>query len=145
VDTPWLPPDRPAPGEARYHRAGDSWPLYASLDADTAWAEWRGATRGAIDPTTETRRMWRLDVRDLRVIDLRSADVRAALGVGTDDLVGGRRACHALARRARDLGADGLIVPSAARDGGWNLVVFPRGFPALHAAGSSVRNRARRP
>ena len=89
--------------------------------------------------------MWRLDVRDLVVLDLRDAAVRASLGVRTEDLVGGRRACHALARRAIELGPDGLIVPSAARDGGWNLVVFPRGFTALRAAGSSVRNPAPRP
>lgn len=143
VDTPWLPPDRPAPGEARYHRAGDPWPLYASLDADTAWAEWRGATRGAIDPATERRRMWRLDVRDLAVLDLRDAAAREWLGVSTGDLVAGRRACHALARRAVGLGVGGLVVPSAAREGGWNLVVFPPGFRALRATGSSVRSPAR--
>jgi hypothetical protein len=63
--------------------------------------------------------------------------------VSAADLVAGRRACHALARRALELGADGLVVPSAARDGGWNLVVFPRGFAAVRATGSTVRNPAR--
>ncbi len=86
--------------------------------------------------------MWRLDVRDLAVIDLRDAEARASLGVSTDDLVAGRRACHALAQRALEAGADGLVVPSAARDGGWNLVVFPRGFAALRASGSTLRNPA---
>ena len=40
------------------------------------------------------------------------------------------------------MGADGIVVPSAARDGAWNLVVFPSGLGAVTAAGSTVRNPA---
>ena len=39
---------------------------------------------------------------------------------------------------ADELGVDGLIVPSAARDGAWNLVVLPSGFARLRIAGSLV-------
>jgi hypothetical protein len=31
-----------------------------------------------------------------------------------------------------------MIVPSAALDGAWNLVVFPAGFARLRTAGSSA-------
>jgi hypothetical protein len=31
-------------------------------------------------------------------------------------------------RAARELGADGVVVPSAARDGGWNVAVLPDAF-----------------
>jgi RES domain len=51
-------------------------------------------------------------------------------------LTGPRARAHGLAATARELGADGLIVPSAALDGAWNLVVFPSGLDRLRVAGS---------
>jgi RES domain-containing protein len=142
VGIPCLPPARPAPAGGRYHRAGEPWPLYASLEPTTAWAEWRAATGGAVDPATERRRLWRVDVRDLAVLDLRLHVARAAVGVELADLVGPREACQELAREARRLGADGIVVPSAARDRAWNLVVFPSGLGAVRPAGSRVRSPA---
>ena len=130
------PPHRPAPTEGRYHRPGEPWPLYASLDAPTVWAEWQAATRGAIDPASERRRLWRLDVRDLPGVDLRRDEARTELGVDLEGLTGLRARAHGLARRARDLGAEGMVVPSAALTGAWNLVVFPSGFGRVRAAGS---------
>ena len=142
VDTPALPPDRPASTEGRYHRPGDPWPLYASLDAPTAWAEWRAATGGAVDPGIERRRLWRLDVRALPVVDLRDPAVRLALGVEVAQLVRGRSVSQRLAVRAQAMGARGMVVPSAALDGAWNLVVFPSGFGSVRTAGSAVRTPA---
>jgi RES domain-containing protein len=138
VDTPALPPDRPAPTEARYHRAGDPWPLYASLEPSTVWAEWSAATRGAIDPGSERRRLWRIDVNGLRVIDLRRPAVRAGLGVELSDLTGARRGAQALSARALALGAEGIVAPSAAHEGHWNLVVFPSAFAKLRVVGSTA-------
>ncbi|MGH2417374.1 MAG: RES domain-containing protein, partial [Candidatus Limnocylindria bacterium] len=40
--------------------------------------------------------------------------------------------------RARALGADGMVVPSAAHAGHWNLVVFPSAFAKVRVAGSSA-------
>jgi RES domain-containing protein len=138
IATPALPPDRPAPTAARYHRAGDPWPLYASLDPETVWAEWAAATRGAIDPSAERRRLWRIDVNGLRVVDLRRPAARDELGVEVSDLVGARRAAQSLSAKARALGADGMIVPSAAHADHWNLVVFPAAFAKLRVAGSTA-------
>ena len=138
VDTPALPPNRPAPTEARYHRAGDPWPLYASLEPATVWAEWNAATRGAIDPAGERRRLWRIDVDGLRVIDLRRSAVRAELEVDLAELTGPRGRAQALAPRALALGAEGIVAPSAAHEGHWNLVVFPSAFTKLRVAGSSA-------
>ncbi len=95
------------------------------------WAEWSAATRGAIDPRSERRRLWPIDVRGLPVLDLRDTTVRASLGIELSDLTGPRASAQALAPRAKAIGAQGLIVPSAARDGAWNLVVFPEGFDRL--------------
>jgi hypothetical protein len=75
-------------------------------------------------------------------VDLRRAEARTELGVELEQLTGARARAHGLARRARDLGADGMIVPSAALPGAWNLVVFPAGFGRVRATGSrAVRPR----
>lgn len=100
------------------------------------WAEWSAATRGSIDPSSERRRLWRIDVRSLPVIDLRRRGLAEDLGIELDQLTGPRARAHDFAERARQLGARGMVVPSAARDGGWNLVVFPSGFAGLQTAGS---------
>jgi RES domain-containing protein len=136
-----MPPDRPAPTEGRYHRRGEPWPLYASLEPSTAWAEWRAATHGAIDPGAERRRLWEIRVDDLAVLDLRDPDVLDNLGVALADLTGARGAAQDLAARAHAAGAEGMIVPSAARPGHWNLVVFPAGLSRLPAP----RSRAMHP
>jgi len=67
----------------------------------------------------------------LSVLDLRRPEARDALGVALDDLTGPRASAQAVAERARSLGADGMLVPSAARRRAWNLVVFPDGFERL--------------
>lgn len=128
VGIPALPPSRPAPAPARWHRAGEGWPLYAALEPATAWAEWRASTGGAIDPADETRRLWALDVEQLPVVDLRDAATREALGIELQELTGSWDAPQALAARLRDLGAAGVVVPSAAHPAHWNLVVFPAGL-----------------
>ncbi len=140
IEVPAFPPDRPAPAEGRYHRPGEPWPLYASLEPATVWAEWSAATRGAIDPRTERRRLWRIDVSALPVLDLRRPGVAEGAGVTLDQLTGPRARAHGLAAVARKLGAEGMVVPSAAREGAWNLVVFRSGFERLRSAGSRTTN-----
>lgn len=78
----------------------------------------------------------------LAVLDLRDPAVRRALGVDLEDLTGARVRPQALAARVRDLGADGLIVPSAARPEHWNLVVFPSGFDRVRPIRSRVGHPA---
>lgn len=95
------------------------------------WAEWRAATRGAIAPEMERRRLWQIDVAGLSVLDLRDPGVRGAVGVELEELVGPRSNAQALTERARSLGAEGMVVPSAASEGAWNLVVLPAGFDRL--------------
>ena len=92
--------------------------------------------RGAIDPDDERRRLWRIEVDRLAVLDLRRPGLVEQLGFSERELTGPRSRAHSLASRARELGADGLVVPSAARDGAWNLVVFPSGFDRVRVAGS---------
>ncbi len=66
------------------------------------------------------------------MVDLRDATTRAAVGISSlAALTGDWDVTQALADRLRRLGAEGAIVPSAARPGHWNLVVFPAGFARL--------------
>ncbi|HYN63884.1 MAG TPA: RES family NAD+ phosphorylase [Candidatus Limnocylindrales bacterium] len=131
-----LPPTQPAPHAARYHRPGDPWPLYASLDRQTMWDEWAHATDGRVPPEEDPRWVCALDV-DLRVLDLRDPATRRALRAGIGALRGAWSPDRSnpttlrVARAARELGVDGMIVPSAARDDGWNLVVLPGAFESV--------------
>ena len=70
------------------------------------------------------------------MVDLRRPGLAAELDVNKRQLTGPRTRAHGLAAKARKLGADGMVVPSAARAGAWNLVVFPSGFGRLRVAGS---------
>ena len=138
-----LPPEQPAPHPGRYHGAGDPWPLYAALERDTMWAEWAHASDAPRRPDDDPRWVCELDV-DLTVLDLRGAGYApsAASGLAGADrsVVAGRPRIATpgrVARAAAELGVDGAIVPSAAAEGGWNLVVLPRAF-------ERVRMRRRR-
>lgn len=104
------------------------------------WAEWSAATRGTIDPATERRRLWPIEVTDLPVLDLRRSEAREALGVTIEELIGPRQSAQAIVAPARALGAAGLIAPSAARRGTCNLVVFPEGFTRLKVGRSRSMN-----
>lgn len=135
-----LPPLQPAPHAGRFHRPGDPWPLYASLDRDTMWAEWRHATDGAVAPEDDPRWVCTLDL-DLRVLDLRDPATLRALRVSEHQLtapwspdVPNRAALRAM-RAAVELDVDGVVVPSAARAGGWNVAVRPPAFDRVRLAG----------
>ncbi len=97
------------------------------------WGELRHATEGAVPANEDPRWVCSLDV-DLRVLDLRDAATRRALRTSVAALTGPwspdapNVATLRAARVARTLGVDGLIVPSAARPDGWNLVVLPDAF-----------------
>ena len=106
------------------------------------WAELAHATGSAVPAAEDPRWVCTLDV-DLRVVDLRGPAARRALRTSLAALTGGwspdspNSAALRAVRAAVTLGVDGLIVPSAARSGGWNLVVLPAAF-------ARVRLRSRR-
>jgi RES domain-containing protein len=100
------------------------------------WAEWAHATDGRVPPEEDPRWVCALDV-DLRVLDLRDPATRRALRASVAALTGPwapgepNAAALRVARVARELDVDGMIVPSAAQGDRWNLVVLPRAFPAV--------------
>lgn len=104
------------------------------------WAEWRRATGGAVAPEDDPRWVCTLDV-DLAVLDLRDPGTRLGLGLDEAALVGEwapgvpNPAAMRVAEVAREMGVEGIIVPSAARAGGWNLVVLPGALKRVHLVG----------
>jgi RES domain-containing protein len=104
------------------------------------WAEWSHATGGSIDPEQNERWVCSLDV-DLAILDLRDPATRRALRVTQEQLTGPwspespNSDTRRVAAAARELGVDGMVVPSAARDGGWNLAVLPHAFERVRVVG----------
>jgi RES domain-containing protein len=104
------------------------------------WAEWAHATDGRVPPEQDPRWVCALDV-DLRVLDLRDAATRKALRASVPSLRGAwspdqpNPTTLRVARAARTLGVDGMIVPSAARPDGWNLVILPTAFTSVKLRG----------
>ena len=141
LDTPALPPDCPAPFEARGHRAGDPWPLYASLTPRPPGRS--GAPRRAapsIHPR-ERRRLWRS----------RSGAPGSWTCAGRGCARARRGARRPYRPATRSPGARGtsarpwsrgLVLPSAARPGYWNLVVFPAAFAKVRVLGSKATHPA---
>jgi RES domain-containing protein len=98
--------------------------VYTSLERATALAE--ADYRVSIEPfrITAKRRIFRLDVKVLNVLDLRSPGVLGALGVDKEELGSLKpRRCPQIGGDAAWLGHDGIIVPSA-RHPGANLVIY---------------------
>jgi RES domain-containing protein len=97
------------------------------------WAEWAHATDGRVPAEQDPRWVCALDV-DLRILDLRDPATRRALRAGMPALSAPwspdqpNPTTVRVAAAAARLGVDGLIVPSAARSDGWNLVVLPHAF-----------------
>jgi RES domain-containing protein len=127
---------QPAPHPGRFHRSGDPWPLYASLDRATMWAERSRASDGHVPVEEDPRWVCTFDA-DVTVLDLRDLATCRALRVTPTQLIGPwspdrpNAAALRLAATARRFRVDAMIVPSAARSGGWNLAVLPASFARL--------------
>lgn len=116
----------PATVDARYQRRGEPGVWYASSRERSAWAELaRHTTSPELSPFQVRRRVGRVRVHGLRVLDLTDPEVRARLSVEEQDLAGDNYwRCQQLATLARDEGLDGVLAPSAALAGHRTLAVF---------------------
>jgi RES domain-containing protein len=122
---------------ARWNPPGGFHAVYASLDVETAVAEALQHFRYYGLPVSKgmPRVIVALEANLERVLDLRDGDVRRALVVSEKRMLSepwreeqkkGREALtQAMGRLAFDLDIQALVVPSAARKGGSNLIVFP--------------------
>lgn len=121
----------------RWNAAGEFRVFYAAMDLETACAEKAYACRHYGIPPEQ----WLpavivlVETKLSRVLDLTSAASRNRLGLASETMIAERPPAakgssheatrHAVSRAARDFGIEALIVPSARRHNGKNLVVFP--------------------
>ncbi len=118
-------PNSPQYG-ARFHVAAGPAAWYASSTQQGAWAElFRHFLDAGVDPFEVRRRVARVRVESLRVLDLTSDATRRSVGVSLDELHGDDyAACQRVAQLARERGFDGILAPSAALANNTTLVVF---------------------
>ena len=127
---PLLSVAAPAGTDGRYHREGDPGVWYASSKERAAWAEMlRHLKTGRMSASEVRRRIGRVYVEELDVLDLTDGDTRRRLEVSVRDLTqDDRSVCQQIASAARAAGFDGILAPSAAIRGESTLVVF---WPAM--------------
>ena len=111
--------------------------VYGSLDIETMIAEIYGRARQAgFRPEDLTPRVIVAIQAELRsVLDLTTGSIRSRLRVGSDRMTvepwrelqqrSEEALTQAIGRCAWEIGCEALFVPSAARSGGTNLVLFP--------------------
>ncbi len=131
----------PASYDARYSRAGEPGAWYASLTERAAWAElFRHWDQGEISPFEVRRRVGRVRVNALEVLDVTDPKIQERLGLGDAQLVANDwTLCQELAARARAAGFEGILAPSGALAGETTLVVFAVGMGKVVAEHSRVQ------
>jgi RES domain-containing protein len=127
---------------ARWNPPGSFRTVYTSLDVETALAEALAHFRhyGLSVAGAMPRVIVSLRARLRRVLNLTDGTVRRVLGVSSERMLGepwrtmqgrGREALtQAIGRLAYGFDLEGLLVPSAARQGGSNLIIFPANLVA---------------
>lgn len=131
----------PSRYEGRYNKVGDPGVWYSSSTERGAWAElFRHWETDEISPFEVKRRVGRAKVTDISVLDLTDARVRDQLGVTVEELVSDDLTrCQELAAEARELGFEGILIPSAALDGEVTLAVFASAIHKVEAEHSRVQ------
>ena len=111
---------------ARFHVAGGHGVWYASSTQEGAWAEFfRHFLDDGVDPFEVRRRVGRVRVDSMMVLDLTEELGRKTIDITLDDLTGDDyEQCQRVAALAREHGLDGILSPSAALPGSLTLVVF---------------------
>jgi RES domain-containing protein len=119
-----LPPTRENSRGARWNPP-DVHAIYTSLGREVAKAEGDYIVSMQPIPVRARRVLHRMKVRLESVVDARSLEALAPLGITPDDLVDmTHRQCRLVGGAVEFLGHDGLLVPSA-RSSGVNLVIYP--------------------
>jgi len=116
----------PATVDARYQRRGQPGVWYGSSKERSAWAElFRHTYSPELSPFHIRRRVGRVRVTDLRVLDLTDPGTCAQLGVRESDLTGDDYTrTQVFAALAYEASFDGVLAPSAALPGHQTLAVF---------------------
>lgn len=146
VDPHWPPLYRGA-GEAiptqesgRWHRQGEGYAQYMSLDPMGAWAEFvrREEIRDETRRRAARRNLWRITVEETDIADLSSFERLAICGLDPEIATGKWEHSHRLADELREAGYRGLLTPSASLPGAVNLTVFGERYEVEIATGEVV-------
>lgn len=143
VDPHWPPLYRgagethPSQESGRWHRQGEGYAQYMSLDPQAAWAEFvrREEIRDEERRRAAHRNVWRVTVEETEIADLSSFERFASCGLDPEVAIGPWRSSHALADELRGAGYRGLLAPSAALPGAVNLTVFGERYEVEIATG----------
>jgi RES domain-containing protein len=127
--------------DGRYHQLGAPGVWYASDQEQAAWSElMRHFLDDGVDPFEVRRRVGRVSITALAVLDLTDLAVRAALDLTKADLTGDDyTATQQTAAAAAAAGFDGILAPSAALPGRRTLVVFASAAASIREEFSTVR------
>lgn len=127
------PPDEPNTWGARWNPP-EVPAIYVALERETALAEFEhhlGALTPA--PRRDAFTLYEIRVALDDVLDLRVAEFLVSIGVTRDQLAADdHRPCQRVGSAASWLRRGGLLVPSARRAEGSNLVVFPHAQDPNH-------------
>ncbi len=127
----------PTQSSGRWHRLGEGYAQYASLEPLGAWAElvrYEGI-RGEARAAAYRRRLWWLFVREHDLADLSTFDRYEACGLDPEIAVGDHAAAQGLADELRAAGFRGVVSPSAALAGATNLTLFGPRFEKVLLGG----------
>ena len=124
------PPTRANTGGARWNEPNLA-AIYTSCERETALAEAEYyISLQPLRPRAK-RTLFTIHLSLKNVLDLTATNLLARLGITTDVLSGADQApCRIVGSAANWLGHDGLLVPSARRVGGTNLVIYRQDLPA---------------
>lgn len=132
VDPRWPPLYRaageltPTQESGRWHRQGEGYAQYMSLDPTGAWAEFirREEIRDEERRHAASRNLWRVTVEETDIADLSTFERFEECDLDPQLAVGDWNASQRLADALLEAGYRGLLTPSAALPGAVNLTVF---------------------
>ena len=129
----------PAPSQVsgRWHRQGEDYAQYLSLEPLGAWAELvrYDAIRTVARAHAYHRRLWLCFIREHELADLSTFDAYQECGLDPATAVGDHAASQALADELRAAGYRGLLSPSAALAGATNLTLFGERYERVMLGG----------
>ncbi len=127
----------PTQTSGRWHRSGEGYAQYLSLDSSGAWAELIRfeAIRGDARAAEYRRRLWALSVLEHNIADLATYEAYQACGLDPRTAIGDHATSQNLADDLRSAGFRGVLSPSTALPGAVNLTLFGERFEKVLQTG----------